>query len=85
MFWYSYLIAAEDLCSNMALVLLAKAVQQIPLSGAGTTYAWSSPLVIAMLTVGGALAVVFVWYEWRLASIPIMPGTANLPKSFSLG
>jgi MFS family permease len=46
---------------------------QIPLSGAGTTYAWDSAFFIAMITVGGLLAITFVLYEWKLAKIPIMP------------
>lgn len=37
-------------------------------------YAWDSAFVIAMLTIGGCLAVGFVLYEWKLAPIPIMPG-----------
>lgn len=47
--------------------------EQIPLSGGGATYSWSSVLVIAMLTIGCVLAVVFVLYEWKLAPVPIMP------------
>jgi len=46
---------------------------QIPLSGGGATYEWNSPFVIAMMSVGGVLAALFVLYEWKLAPIPIMP------------
>ncbi len=46
---------------------------QIPLSGGGVTYSWSSPIVIAMLVAGCVAAVIFVLYEWKLAPVPIMP------------
>ncbi|RKU44265.1 hypothetical protein DL546_007450 [Coniochaeta pulveracea] len=54
---------------NLAAVLLIL----IPLSGGGDTYAWSSVQFIAMITIGGILAVVFVVYEWKWAPVPIMP------------
>lgn len=54
---------------NLAAVLLVL----IPLSGGGVQYAWNSPLVIAMLTVGVCTAIAFVLYEWKIAPIPIMP------------
>ncbi|KAH8880427.1 MFS general substrate transporter [Thozetella sp. PMI_491] len=54
---------------NLAAVLLIL----IPLSGAGITYAWNSPQLIAMITVGGVLAIAFVLYEWKVAPVPIMP------------
>ena len=55
---------------NIAAVLLVL----IPLSGGGVQYAWNSPLVIAMLTVGGFTAIAFLLYEWKIAPIPILPG-----------
>jgi MFS family permease len=54
---------------NLAAVLLIL----IPLSGGGVQYSWNSPMVIAMLTVGGCTAIAFVLYEWKLAKVPIMP------------
>ncbi|QRW09746.1 major facilitator superfamily transporter [Ceratobasidium sp. AG-Ba] len=45
----------------------------VPLSGGGTYYSWNSALVISMISVGSALAVLFVLVEWRLASLPILP------------
>ncbi|KAF4854415.1 Efflux pump dotC [Colletotrichum siamense] len=54
---------------NMASVLLLL----IPLSGGGVTYPWSSPFVIASVTVGAVLGVLFVLFEWKLAKLPIMP------------
>ncbi|KAK1976034.1 major facilitator superfamily transporter [Colletotrichum cereale] len=54
---------------NMASTLLVL----IPLSGGGVSYPWSSPFVIAGVTVGAVLGVLFVLYEWKLARLPIMP------------
>ncbi|KDN62544.1 putative major facilitator superfamily transporter [Colletotrichum sublineola] len=54
---------------NMASTLLVL----IPLSGGGVSYPWSSPFVIAAVTVGAVLGVLFVLYEWKLARLPIMP------------
>ncbi|KAF6822238.1 major facilitator superfamily transporter [Colletotrichum musicola] len=54
---------------NMASVLLLL----IPLSGGGVTYPWSSPFVIATVTVGAVVGVLFVLFEWKLARLPIMP------------
>lgn len=54
---------------NLASVLLVL----IPLSGAGVTYAWKSPFLVATLCSGCVLAVLFVLYEWKLAAMPIMP------------
>jgi EmrB/QacA subfamily drug resistance transporter len=54
---------------NLAAVLLVL----IPLSGGGVQYAWNSPLVIAMLTIGGCTTIAFILYEWKVAPIPIMP------------
>ena len=45
----------------------------IPVSGGGVSYAWNSPLVIAMMTVGGLLWVAFGLYEWKVAKVPILP------------
>jgi hypothetical protein len=44
-------------------------------SGGGVKYAWNSPLVIVLLTLGVILFVIFVIYEARYARIPIMPST----------
>lgn len=45
----------------------------IPVSGGGTYFEWSSPMVIAMLAVGGACAVAFFVVEYRVAVLPMMP------------
>ena len=46
---------------------------KVPISGGGSYYSWHSALVIAMLTVGSVLAVLFLLVEWRVASLPILP------------
>ncbi|KAL1876600.1 hypothetical protein Plec18167_005007 [Paecilomyces lecythidis] len=60
---------------NIAAVLLTL----IPLSEGGSLYAWRSPLVIAMLTIGGVLLIVFVLIEWKVAKLPIMPRSSSPP------
>ncbi|RDW67602.1 MFS general substrate transporter-11 [Coleophoma cylindrospora] len=56
----------------------------IPVSGGGLTYAWNSAFVIAMMLCGGFLAVVFLFYEWKFAKIPIMPLHITLYPSCGL-
>lgn len=45
----------------------------IPISGGGSTYNWDSPLVIALLVVGGVASILFVAVEWKVARVPVMP------------
>jgi len=45
----------------------------LALSWGGTTYAWSSPLIIALLAVFGSLIPVFVLYENYVPHIPVIP------------
>lgn len=46
---------------------------KVPLSGGGVTYAWKSPLVIVMITIGAILALIFIIFEWKIAKVPILP------------
>lgn len=55
------------------LSLVAVVCILVPISGGGTYYSWRSALVIAMLTVGSVLAIIFLLVEWRLATLPILP------------
>ncbi|EME85479.1 uncharacterized protein MYCFIDRAFT_41323 [Pseudocercospora fijiensis CIRAD86] len=66
----------------------------IPISSGGRADTpWDSPLVIAMLTVGGVCLVLFLLIEWRFAKLPMMPlgmfrkvsVSAMLGQSFMLG
>lgn len=55
------------LSSSGTIILL------IPVSGIGTQFDPSSPMVIAMLTVGGLLLAAFVLVEWKFARLPMLP------------
>lgn len=45
----------------------------IPLSGGGVTYAWSSSFFIGTTVTAAVLTLLFFIYEWKVASLPIMP------------
>lgn len=54
--------------ATVAIVLIL-----IPLSGGGSYFEWSSPMVIAMLAVGGCSFMAFLFVEWKIATLPMMP------------
>ncbi|RDL37184.1 putative mfs transporter protein [Venustampulla echinocandica] len=54
--------------SSAAILLLL-----IPISGGGTYFEWSSPMVISMITLGVISMIAFVIVEWKVATIPMMP------------
>ncbi|CAK7242269.1 MAG: hypothetical protein STHCBS139747_003755 [Sporothrix thermara] len=56
------------LTSSVAVIFLL-----IPISGGGAYYAWNSPMVIAMLVLGGVFLLLFVVVELRVARLPMMP------------
>ena len=56
------------LASSIGLILLL-----IPISGGGTYFEWTSPMVISMLVLGSASMIMFVVIEWKLAVMPMMP------------
>jgi hypothetical protein len=45
----------------------------VPISGGGTTFAWSSPTSIVLLVLGGLCGVGFVVSQWKYARLPILP------------
>ncbi|KAE8388197.1 major facilitator superfamily domain-containing protein [Aspergillus alliaceus] len=45
----------------------------IPLSGGGSYFAWGSALLIAMLSVGGACTLAFLFVEAKVARLPMVP------------
>ncbi|KAF1809991.1 MFS general substrate transporter [Eremomyces bilateralis CBS 781.70] len=55
------------LSSGGTIVLL------IPISGIGTQFQTSSPMVISMLTIGSLLLAMFVVNEWKFARLPMFP------------
>ena len=56
------------LFGTVAIVLIL-----IPISEGGHSVAWSSPTIIAMLTIGGVSAILFIVAEHRFAKLPMMP------------
>ena len=59
--------------SDLAITIVTNGCCQIPISEGGAAFAWSSPLVVVMLAVGGAMILIFLVVEWRFARLPIMP------------
>ncbi|KAJ5988510.1 hypothetical protein N7481_003720 [Penicillium waksmanii] len=65
----------------------------IPVSGGGSYFPWDSPMVIAMLVIGGCAFVAFAFIEWKVATLPMLPVvffkskviTALFLQSFLLG
>jgi Fungal trichothecene efflux pump (TRI12) len=45
----------------------------VPISGGGSSFPWSSPLVISMLSIGGVAFILFLFIEWKVAPLPIVP------------
>ncbi|KAH3668574.1 hypothetical protein OGAPHI_002328 [Ogataea philodendri] len=54
--------------SSIGIILFLVAI-----SGGGNTYEWNSPIVISLLTIGGVFLAVFVFTQWKLSSLPMMP------------
>ena len=48
----------------------------------GAAFAWNSPLVVAMLAVGGTMIAIFLLVEWRFARLPIMPSKLIPPPLY---
>ena len=53
---------------------LASIMLLIPISGGGSYFSWSSPLVISMFTIGGVSLVIFIFAQWKFSKLPMMPG-----------
>ncbi|GIJ88508.1 hypothetical protein Asppvi_007432 [Aspergillus pseudoviridinutans] len=45
----------------------------IPISGGGSYFQWGSAMVISMLVIGVCSLVAFVFIEWKVASLPMLP------------
>lgn len=56
------------LFASLAIILIL-----IPVSEGGHQKPWNSPTIIAMLTVGGVCAVLFILVEWKVAKLPMTP------------
>lgn len=57
------------LASSIGIIFLL-----IPISGGGAYFPWTSPMVISMLVIGGCAMVVFIFVEWKVATLPMLPG-----------
>ncbi|BFZ62623.1 hypothetical protein YB2330_003724 [Saitoella coloradoensis] len=55
------------------LILVATIFILVAISGGGSSYAWDSALVIALLVLGGVIFITFLIVEWKVAPLPIMP------------
>lgn len=51
----------------------------IPVSGGGSYFAWDSAMIISMLVVGGCCLLTFLFVEYRVALLPMMP--CGLPST----
>lgn len=67
---------------GLALSSLGIVFLLIPISGGGSYFAWSSPMVITMLSVGGVSSFLFLIVEWKAARLPLIPSkiTRNVPQ-----
>ncbi|EGV61714.1 hypothetical protein PSN45_000405 [Yamadazyma tenuis] len=54
--------------SSVAIIFIL-----IPVSGGGTYYSWSSPLVISFLVIGGVSGMMFFFVEKKIAFLPMIP------------
>jgi MFS family permease len=45
----------------------------IPISGGGSYFQWDSALLISMLVIGTCSLIVFVFIEWKVATLPMLP------------
>ncbi|KAL4897300.1 major facilitator superfamily domain-containing protein [Aspergillus ambiguus] len=45
----------------------------LPISGGGSYFEWSSPMIITMLAIGSCALVAFVFVEWKLSRMPMLP------------
>ncbi|KAK4937254.1 hypothetical protein LTR10_022086 [Elasticomyces elasticus] len=59
---------AGIITATIAIVLIL-----IPLSGGGSYFDWSSPMVISMLVIGALSSLTFLFVEWKVATLPMMP------------
>lgn len=58
----------------------------IPVSEGGHEVPWASPQIIAMLTVGSVCALLFIFVEWKVAKLPMMPresSSSNKPPNLN--
>ncbi|KAK9368389.1 major facilitator superfamily domain-containing protein [Lipomyces kononenkoae] len=54
-------------------ILLSSIFLLIPVSSGGTEYAWNSPLIISFLCISAVAAIAFVYVEWKVSLLPMIP------------
>jgi len=59
-----------SLTSTIAIIFF-----MIPITGGGSYYKWDSPMVISMLAISVVSFVTFLFVEWKVARLPIIPCT----------
>ncbi|OXV09192.1 hypothetical protein Egran_03045 [Elaphomyces granulatus] len=47
----------------------------IPISGGGSYFSWDSPMGISMLAIGGCSLLLFLFIEWKVAALPMLPAS----------
>lgn len=66
------------IASSIAVIFIL-----LPISGGGAYFEWKSPMIISMLTIGACSFVAFIFIEWKVASLPMLPGMAFPHRFFS--
>lgn len=66
------------LASSIGIIFLL-----IPISGGGSYFRWDSPMVISMLVIGGCSLIAFIFIEWKVATLPMLPSMSK-PKPSTL-
>ncbi|KAI9927401.1 hypothetical protein AWENTII_006206 [Aspergillus wentii] len=56
------------LASSIGIIFLL-----IPISGGGSYFEWDSAMVISMLAIGSCSLIAFIFIEWKVASLPMLP------------
>ena len=49
----------------------------IPIAGGGSYFEWDSPMVISMFVIGGCSLIAFLFIEWKVATLPMLPSTVT--------
>lgn len=50
----------------------------VPISGGGSYFKWSSPMVISMFVISALALVAFLLVEWKVSRLPVMPRKSTL-------
>jgi hypothetical protein len=56
----------------------------VPVSCGGSSFAWSSPMVITLLVLGLVALIIFIIVEWKFADLPMVPLRLLRQRSLAL-